>query len=376
MWQLTENMQWPSLERELEWLQDMKDVPQDRVHHAEGDVAVHTAMVLYEIGQLPEFQQLPEQDQHILQAAALLHDVEKRSTTVLEADGSITSKGHARKGAQTARSILYRAGAPFAVREQICNLVRYHGLPLWVMEKKDPVKAVIQASLLTDTRLLSLLARADALGRKCNDRHDLLYRIGLFQALCEETGCWGTPYRFAGSNARFTYFQKEEAQPDYVPFDDLGSEVVLMSGIPGAGKDTYVRRHLKDWPVINLDEIRKQEKIQPTDKSGNGQVIQLAKEKARQYLRVKQRFVWNATNITRQMRDQLIQLFHTYKAYVRIVYVEVDYKTLHRQNSNRTAALPRQAVEKMIGKLEPPVLEEAHEVDYHISGISNQHTLM
>ena len=43
------------------------------------------------------------------------------------------------------------------------------------------------------------------------------------------------------------------------------------------GKDTYVRTQLKGLPVISLDEIRKQEKITPTDESGNGKVIQLVK---------------------------------------------------------------------------------------------------
>lgn len=366
MWKLTEHLQWPSLEQEFDWIRDMKEVPQDPVHHAEGDVAVHTEMVLSELEQLPGFQPLAEQEKHILRAAVLLHDVEKRSTTVRETDGSVTSKGHARKGAQWSRSFLYRMGTPFRVRELISNLVRYHGLPLWALEKPDPVKAVIQASLVLNTRLLVLLAQADALGRVCRDQSDLLYRIGLFQTLCEEQGCWGGPYRFASPNARFTYFQKAEGHPEFVPFNEFGSEVVLMSGIPGAGKDTWVRKHCKDWLVINLDDIRKQEKVQPTDKSGNGRVIQLAKERARQHLRAGECFVWNATNITRQMRDQLIQLFHTYKALIRIVYIEVDYKTLHRQNIGRIAALPSPAIEKLIDRLEPPVPEEAHEVEYHV----------
>jgi hypothetical protein len=40
-------------------------------------------MVLDALEGLEEYQQLPEADQQLLWAAALLHDVEKRSTTVL-----------------------------------------------------------------------------------------------------------------------------------------------------------------------------------------------------------------------------------------------------------------------------------------------------
>ena len=367
MWQLTEHKDWTQLEQQFSWVRDMKGVPQDKVFHAEGDVAIHTQMVLHSLEDLTEYQQLTTQDQYILWAAALLHDVEKRSTTVIEADGSITSKGHAKKGALTARTILYQdVPTPFAIREQICALVRYHGLPLWALEKSNPAKAVIEVSLQVNTKLLALLAKADVLGRICSDKEELLYKIELFIALCEENHCWGAPRTFPSANARFQYFQKEEGYADFVPFDDFGSKVLLLSGLPGAGKDHYAYRYFKDWPVISLDDIRKANKISPLDKSGNGRVIQLAKEKARTYLRARKNFVWNATNITRQKREQLIDLFSTYKAYIQIVYVEVGYQKLWVQNKSREAVLPAIAVEKLMLKLEVPIPSEAHEVVYYV----------
>jgi predicted kinase len=220
--------------------------------------------------------------------------------------------------------------------------------------------------LMIDTQLLALLARADALGRICADQTDLLYRIDLFEALCQEHDCWGKPRAFQTPNAQFHYFQKPGSAPDFVPFDEFGATVVLLCGLPGSGKDTYVKQHYKDWPVINLDEIRRENKIAPTDKSGNGTVVQLAKEQAREHLRKKRHFVWNATNITRQMRSQLIELFVTYKAYVKIVYVEVPYHKLHMQNKEREAVVPQHAVDKLIAKLEVPAPWEAHEVAYYI----------
>lgn len=365
MWTLTENKDWDALRKAFDFVRDMDGVVQDPVHHAEGDVAVHTQMVMDELQTLDGFGTLSAQEQEVLWTAALLHDVEKRSTTVREADGSVTARGHVKKGAVTARLLLYtQYHAPFALREQVVNLVRYHGLPLWAIEKSNPAKAVIEASLLVNTQWLSLLARADALGRKCSDQQDLLYRIDLFEALCAEHDCWGKERNFATSSARFQYFRKEESYPDFVPFDDFGSTVVLLSGLPGAGKDTYLFHHYRDWPVISLDAIRREHKILPTDKSGNGRVIQLAKEKARIFLRRKERFVWNATNVTRSMREQLVDLFVTYKAFVKMVYVEVPYRLLHQQNKDREAVLPFGAVERLIAKLEVPAPWEAHEVSY------------
>ena len=160
------------------------------------------------------------------------------------------------------------------------------------------------------------------------------------------------------------YLLEEDGYTDYIPFDQPEMEVVLMSGLPGAGKDSYIKRNFKNMPVISLDSLREKMKIAPDDKSGNGQVIQAAKEDARVMLRAKKGFVWNATNTTRQMRAQLIEFFMSYNAAVKIVYVEAPYHLLHKQNKNREADVPQSVLEKLIRKLEIPAPWEAHEVEY------------
>lgn len=362
-WQLTDRTDWPGLWRQFDWVRDMDNVPQDPIHHAEGDVATHTRMVLEALQILPDYQALPTGQRAILWAAALLRDVEKRSTTVVEADGRITSKGHAKIGERTARLILYDSiPTPFYTREAVAKLVRHHGLPLWIFEKENPRKAVLQASLDVNTAHLALLARADVLGRTCADQTDLLYRIDLFEEFCREQNCYGQPFPFASHLTRFQYFRRDDVAPDYPLFDETETEVVLMSGLPGVGKDFYILNHHSDWPVVSLDGIRRRLGIDPTDKRGNGRVVQEAKELARTYLRQKQPFVWNATNVTRNMRAQLIDLFVTYRARVRIVYVEVPNARRAEQNANRTYPVPEPAVSRMLEKLEVPTLWEAHDV--------------
>ena len=65
-----------ALTARFDWLADMAAVPQDAEWHGEGDVLTHTKMVAAELFRLPEDQELDEQAQHILFAAALLanHD--------------------------------------------------------------------------------------------------------------------------------------------------------------------------------------------------------------------------------------------------------------------------------------------------------------
>lgn len=368
MWTFSENKDWTYLEEQFSWVKRMNNVQQDRRYHAEGNVATHTQMVLAALKADPAFLALSEEDQEILWAAALLHDVEKYSTTVFEADGSITSNGHARKGAQFARQLLYvNEPAPFVIREQIVGLVRHHGLPIWLFEKPDPLKALVKASMEVNTQWLALLARADMLGRVCDDQEEMLYRIDCFEALCQENDCWGKARDFTLGYAQMYYMQHDDAYLDYVPFEEPAFEVILMSGLPGAGKDTFIKKHYPDWPIISLDKMRSERGIAPTDKTGNGQVIQEAKEQARIYLRRQESFIWNATNTTSQMRMQLIDLFTTYKAKVKIIYIEVSHQHLHRQNKNRDAMVPAVVLDRLVYKLEVPALWEAHEVSYNIN---------
>lgn len=126
---------WENLKQSYDWIRDMIGVPQNPVWHAEGDVFNHTKLVIEALTSLPEYHALDEQNKHILFTAALLHDVEKRSTTTTEdVDGIslIVSPNHSRKGEYTSRMLLYKdIETPFSIREEIANLVKYHGMPLW-----------------------------------------------------------------------------------------------------------------------------------------------------------------------------------------------------------------------------------------------------
>lgn len=374
MWEFPEYnigtpINWDVLEQKYTWFADMRDVPQDDEWHAEGDVFIHTKMVVEALVALKEFQELEAQDKHILFCAALMHDIEKRSTTTTEIiDGKerIVSPKHARKGENTVRTILYKEiPAPFFIREQIAKLVRHHGLPLWAIEKNDPVKTVIEASLSLNTKLLAILAKADVLGRTAKDKEDILFKIQLFEELCKDNNCYGKAREFKSESSRFEYLNKDEISPDYVPFDDFPFKVYVMCAVAGSGKDTYIKKHL-DLPVLSLDDIRREHKISPTDSKKNGWVIQQAKEIAKEYMRSKQSFVFNATNITIDRRSKWIDLFKTYRGYISIIYIEVPYKTLIKQNKKREHAVPSPVIESMISKLEVPTLKEAHSIKYII----------
>lgn len=366
IWQLTDDKRWSALRQRFSWVEEMHHTPQDPEHHGEGDVGVHTEMVLNALITLPEFQQLPAQQQEVLWAAALLHDVEKRSTTVQE-NGRIQSPGHARRGELTARQILWRdIPTPFVLREQIVALVRLHGLPLWLLERPEPERLLLTAAMRIDTRLLALLARADLLGRQSPDQQSMLERIDLFELFCHEQQCWGKMRPFVSDSARWHYLTHEQSSPDFVPWEAEPFEVILLCGLPGMGKDRYINEQCQGMDVISLDDMRRRINASPDDKTATGRIVQQAKEEARVFLRQKKPFIWNATNITRQLSSQLINLFTAYGARVKIVYLEVPWAQWKQQNARREYAVPEAVVMRMASRLEVPQPDEAHSVGIRV----------
>ncbi|MCI8462203.1 MAG: AAA family ATPase [Lachnospiraceae bacterium] len=95
---------------------------------------------------------------------------------------------------------------------------------------------------------------------------------------------------------------------------------------------------------------------------GSGKVVSQARERARELLRRKEPFVWNATNIVRETRQKLAELFAGYGARVHILYLEAPYGELLDRNRKRERHIPENVLENMIRKLEVPEPWEAYEV--------------
>lgn len=334
--------------------------PQDPIHHGEGDVGTHTRMVVEALVADPDWQGLPDMDRANLFWAAVLHDVGKPAVTKHEDDGRISSRGHSRIGASIARDMLWAAGSPFAWREALCGIIAHHQLPFWLIERPDPNRMAIETSWRCRLDHLCLHAKADAIGRKCEDQRAILEHVSLAVMTSQEAGCWDHPFTFANDESRVAFFELEDRDPHYAAHEAFPCTVTVMAGLPGSGKETWINRHRREHPMVSLDMIRNELGISATD--NQGQVIQAAHAQAREHLRVKRDFVWNATNVTRQNRSRVLRLLRDYGARIEIVYLEVSPDQLRSQNRNRSDAVPDAVIAHLSRKLEPPQLWEAHEV--------------
>ena len=353
--------------------ESLRQTRQSEVYHAEGDVYVHTMMVVEALKSLPEYKAMDERQQHILNIAALLHDIGKIFTTVFEC-GDWHTPHHAPTGSRMARELLWKdygfCGQKdlMELREAICLLIRYHSFPPVAIDNKNPrlrLHRMAANSLLVpdfSIKMLCLLCRADMLGRDCIDQQEVLEKIAMCEELAKEEGCYEMFYPFPSPYTQRAFLSGRDVWKNQEMYDDTWGEVILMSGLPGTGKDTWIKDNLPDLPVVSLDEIRRANKISPT--AEQGLVANLAREQAKAYLRQHQPFVWNATNITSQMRESLVSLFETYHAHVRIVYLETKWNALLDRNHSREEVVPQSVIEKMLGKLVPPETYEARKVDW------------
>lgn len=336
---------------------------QDPVYHAEGDVWTHTQAAAEAMKSMPAWQLLNAEERFITYAAILFHDIGKPATTQHDDDGRIRSPGHAATGAKIARSLLYREGVPFDLREAVCALVRWHALPPRITDRANPEREAIRAGMSARTDLLMIVVEADARGRALVPS-EYLDAIAIYRGLAEELGMLRAPYAFFSDHTRFRYFQDSSKHHRDQIFDDTRSPVTLLCGLPASGKDHWIREKASGLPVVSLDQIRSSLGIDPAGKQGR--VIEAAREQARVFLREGQAFVWNATNTTRLTRERVIRLLADYHARIHAVYLEAPWPEILHRNKQREAQVPEKVMHKLLRNLEIPDTTEAHQVTHEI----------
>jgi tRNA nucleotidyltransferase (CCA-adding enzyme) len=129
-----------ALDQSFPEIQALIDVPQDPEWHPEGDVFVHTLLVVDRARELID--DLPYARQVTVMLAALAHDFGKPATTEF-VDGRFRSRGHEEAGVDPTESFLNRLNLytleGYDVRAQVIALVREHLKPGEFYKKRDEV---------------------------------------------------------------------------------------------------------------------------------------------------------------------------------------------------------------------------------------------
>ena len=157
-----------AIEKLFPEIQSLIDVPQDPEWHPEGDVFVHTKLVIDGARKLID--ELPYPRQVTVMLAALAHDFGKPATTQF-LEGRWRSRGHEEAGVPPTESFLNRINVHtidgYNVRAQVIALVREHLKPGEFYKRRDEVGegAFRRLARRCEPDLLYRVAKADSLGR-------------------------------------------------------------------------------------------------------------------------------------------------------------------------------------------------------------------
>jgi tRNA nucleotidyltransferase (CCA-adding enzyme) len=149
-------------------LKALVGVPQDETWHPEGNVDVHTLMVVDEARKLID--DLPYAKQVTVMLGALCHDFGKPATTKFF-DGRWRSHAHDEAGVEPTLTFLDKLNIHtldgYHVREQIVQLVRYHLKPGEFHKTRETLGdgAFRRLARKVEPDLLCRVAKADSLGR-------------------------------------------------------------------------------------------------------------------------------------------------------------------------------------------------------------------
>ena len=256
-------------------LAQMSKIKQEKEYHGEGDVLTHTKLVCQALIEDERYQAESDDGKTVLFLAALLHDVGKITRTK-EENGKIISPKHSVAGSLIAREFLWKelglCGNERArnIRESVCTLIKYHSFPPYAIREEDAERRLLKIAAcgelapLFSVKRLCILERADVLGRIAKDTKECLERVEYCELLAEEIGCLERPYLFPSTYAQRGYFQGRTTWKDQPLFNDTWGEVILLCGLPGTGKDTWIKQNCPNLPMVSLDEIRKELSIPPT----------------------------------------------------------------------------------------------------------------
>ena len=337
-------------------------------------------------------------DALIFLTAALFHDIGKGVTTAKGKDGNWHSYNHEFEGEKITRQLLWNF--PVKFREDVCSLVRYHMLPLGILDRKNYLEEIIRLSYnIPSWELLIMLKMCDLEGSIQKDENLKERDRKLLNELISITN----EINRYKSVKRFTY------TPSYF-FDRIkGSQhfldkiykkplnVIYLIGIPGAGKDTFIYNELikpdkEDSKFISLPGIAQINNPTPgiyTVKKSNAFVVcrddvrvklglckegekvvcsRKDEEKVNETIKTEiseaaaegKTIIVNNTNLKKTYRAELSRYLSNYDIHITYIYIEAS--DFEKNVERREGQMSREQLLNCINGFEWPEFDEYDEL--------------
>ncbi|MBN1053564.1 HDIG domain-containing protein [Clostridium botulinum] len=143
----------------LSMIKDLREVPQNPKYHPEGNVFIHTMMVVDEGAKRREI----SNDKRTFMWTLLLHDIGKKPTTKMR-KGRLISYDHDKVGAEMAEEFLNYFNENKDFVDYVRKLIRWHMQSLFVVKNTrfQDIEGILRDISVDDIALVSL---CDRLGR-------------------------------------------------------------------------------------------------------------------------------------------------------------------------------------------------------------------
>lgn len=389
----------------LSWkeFQDLKQTPQDPEWHAEGDVLIHTEMVLNECLKFNNStysldHDLSDRQLQLLNLAALFHDISKPGTTRYDEELKHTiAPGHERIGGIKSRQMLRELSTDITNEERrlISQLVSTHHLVKRSVKKfeandVDAVSYLERLASRVDTKLLWALEMADMKGRICVEQSKQVEFVEFFRMLCEENNVFGKapiPW-FSNKEINDVHFEndsvaeyglaemhrrrllgliKNEYQGKAFLHEVARTRkniplVIFPIGVSGSGKSKMYNSVGKHLIKISPDSQRELEYGDESSQESHGRIYQACTEQLKDVLRTGGQAYFDATNVIPDLRSKLVNICHDYGAEVHFLVFDISMETLKKRNLERSRKVPEVVIERQMSKFEWPLPEESHKV--------------
>lgn len=381
-------------------LLEFKNTEQDPEWHAEGDVHIHTNMVIEEMYKIFEENNFSNKDKYILLMSAIFHDIAKPVTTrrkEIMGIERVTASNHEYEGL----SYLYYRFLEIDItkedREHILELVGFHQYPkkLVIFEEGNPEYAFKLLTENTSGKYFYFLELADMRGRETIDYDEQIEYMELFKEYCLEFNCFETnsnidkeirntilavypeetesslSYLIGKTKKRWSEGNKVDPHVIYNKYyehKDNYSNFYVLCGLSGSGKSTVVKELTSkndNIKIVELDQLRLKHKEKRNNRREiDGKVRQESKELIKQYLREGYDVIFDACNLRKDFRKIVCDLAEEYYAKTILILMDTPLSQCIKNDRDRTIrTVGEQIIYNQRKSFQYPVNSEFNEIN-------------